>query len=231
MKKWIVLIFAVLFIVSLAACGDNYEDSHGTINAETGLEGNDDPNDDYDDRETTIDNSDRYLDFKSVQDTETGIIFTLGDPRSVFEDVLGLGEERALIWGIHSSLGIRFEEVGTFERYAFASGSLIVEFFNDRAMSIVASSDRFSFVELSFDMTVDELREQFPLFPGFDGDYYNTVYGRSYDVNGNVLAPGSLIRDVYSRGELSVSDGAVVRLSLVWFYVFREIQELIEMHE
>jgi len=149
--------------------------------------------------------SSNNLDFISVRDTETGAVFSIGDSRSVFEEALGEGVAQRP----NTSLGHE-GEVNTWERYQYAFGNLDVEFLNDRAVLITAHSERFVFAEMSFDMTLDEVRTQFPLF---SGEYANMVYYRYSDASGNVTTEWA---EVEYEITIHVKNGAITGLSILW---------------
>jgi len=95
----------------------------------------------------------RELDFRSIYDHETGLIFSLGDSLSSFEQTLGTGERiEGIPW---------FADIG--ETYTFIDETLEVVFINDAAVSITVyrTTTRFEFKYMSFDMIINEMRWRF----------------------------------------------------------------------
>ena len=115
------------------------------------------------------------LDFRSILDTETGAIFTLGDPLSVFVEVLGEGEEVDSPWLFMPESTATWE---VFHFFPYLSVSLV----NDRAYNIQAYSDRFAFVDMDFDMTPYDLDDYFVETSTIPS---SRAYTRSIDANGN----------------------------------------------
>lgn len=102
----------------------------------------------------------RTLDFRSILDTETGAIFTLGDPRSAFEGILGEAEDYdgALRYadGGWLVLGFFSDRIVTFE-----NNGLVVAFLDDAATLIRSTVDRFEMKDTTVSMASSELSETF----------------------------------------------------------------------
>ena len=176
MKKCIAGLLLIALILSLAACGGGSS--------------------------TPI--FDRTLDFKSILDTESGAVLSLGDPRAYFTEALGAGEE-VFVQEVY--------EVGTWESVEYALGDLLVEFQNDIAVRMVVHSaeSQFQFLAMSFDMSLLLISESFETF--FPGVFYI----RHYDAAGNVV-PDVLANDLPYEYTASVviMEGVVGALVLDW---------------
>ena len=139
----------------------------------------------------------RTLDFKSVRDIETGAVFSLGDPKSYFEDILGHVESNSYIYHVN------FEEFGVFDVYIFDDGRFMVAFLDDVAVEITVLSQRFEFLEISLFTDWDDLSGDFTVVsspkyfsPVIEGD--NTIsYAINYDLHGSVIADRAGLPIVY----------------------------------
>lgn len=117
-------------------------------------------------------------DFRSILDTETGTIFTLGDSLSVFVEALGEGEKRESPWARFPE----YRDLATWELFSFSD--LNVGFVNGMAFHVATSSSRFSFAYVDIEMSIDELDEQF-LEDSIVTS--NPTYIRRFDVYGNTV--------------------------------------------
>jgi hypothetical protein len=117
--------------------------------------------------------SDGDLDFRSVLDTETGVILALGDAQADFADVYGEGTvpEGAISHVVHyGDLAVFFDTDG----YAIEIA----------AMNL---SNRFEFQHVSFDLTDETLNSEFVnTLEGLQVNAYS--YQKFFDDNGNEVA-------------------------------------------
>jgi len=122
----------------------------------------------------------RALDFRSVLDTETGTVFSLGDEQAVFEEAFGEGE----------FVGLEHNRV---RQYYYADGLLSVRFYQEEAVEILVATwwgdgyERFEFYDFSFEMTDEELDVYFA------GDFHST---RIFDESGQEFFDEFEIDDV-----------------------------------
>jgi len=200
MKRWIVSICVFLLALALTACA---------LSGTSDFNPNIDPAFDVD----TVPS----LDVFSVLDRETGMIFSLGDHRSTFDEALGEGEERSFPSGWHPELS----------HYAYAARSLGVYFSpDDIAIWIIATSNRFAFAEASFAMSQDELIEA---FGDEASDSRETSFRRFYQSNGDIFISSSGALPRYSLSirtngrwvyQISLDSGAVARYNLLYRHDF-----------
>ena len=186
MKKLFILILLLFLTLFFVACGDSAPATEGnSLNPD--------------------------LDFKSVLDTETGNIFSLGEHRSVFDDAFGEGEE-TLSNPQHNTVFVDY----VFEN---PTSSLSVAFVDDIAFWIHTNSDRFVFAEASFDMTIGQLRER---FAEVDDPYLeegHATFRRSYYQDGNITEnPDSTV----FHTTVSTRDETAIFISLMNVAQFRE---------
>ena len=188
MKKSFILILLLFLALSFVACGDSAPATEGnSLNPD--------------------------LDFKSVLDTETGNIFSLGDSLQIFENTFGSGVPQESFWA-NMPFASSFEpEMWT--EYTFISGMLLVSFFDDRAIEMRVYSDRFIFQDMAFDMTIEELKLNFIIAERLEGGYYNANYYLSFDKDGAIIDVGPTDPSSY-RKNASVRDGEIVALELLW---------------
>jgi len=201
MKRWIAVIFVLLFALVLSACAS----------PETNT------NHEEDDTSTSnyVENTDIELDLRSVLDTETGAVLSLGDHRSAFEEALGTGEERHSIWDgwthfryVPESLGISVNAHGD------RSGGLSVYFSDDIAFWIIARTDRFSFADASFDMTEEYLREHFAIVADDGREEFSLTMA---DLQRRYLANGEITTDLHDYSHtihISVMNGRIYQISI-----------------
>jgi len=158
MRKRQVAFLLILMSIFLVACSEGHSDDYTVFNQE--------------------------LDFRSVLDTETGAILSLGDSKSYFEEVFGAGES------VSSELALRYD--GELERYRFlhADGrsATLVEFLDDKAVDMLVLSG-FEFAHISFDTMMDDLPIGFkcPYWITFDNNRHAIM---SFDSYGNLITDG-----------------------------------------
>ena len=110
----------------------------------------------------------RELDFRSILDTRTDTVFSLGDAKAYFDRVLGPG--------------VGGTDEGIYRVYGY--GNLLVFFLDGIAVEFVYRDvGRFEFGYMSFDITEKDLDENFHLVFHSPGDV--TVYHGYYDSEGN----------------------------------------------
>ncbi len=145
------------------------------------------------------------LDFKSVRDTETGEIISLGDTKESVEKVLGTGV---------------YDE--TFGEYNYLDGLVTVTYDSaDQMMYITveAETNRFEFKDMSFDMKNEDIAGRFTRSD--DSDEELTIrYGKFYDSTGKVVdtedlaAYGALIAVYGSETILSGEPGTIMYMGI-----------------
>ena len=136
----------------------------------------------------------RELDFKSILDTFTNNVLSLGDPKAWFDNVLGLGT-----YAHYASLEI----VEDYQTYLY--GDLMVIFIEDVAVEIVLfdagrPNRQFKFKHMSLEMNEEEISRHFNYMPlgkqedmdrHFNQFYYAlgdfSIYRQYYSANGEVV--------------------------------------------
>jgi len=140
---------------------------------------------------------DRELDFRSVLDVDSGTILRLGDSLSDFEAVLGAGISAEYEW---------LEENEGITAYYFSDGVLYVIFLEEEAVVVVQTeaSSRFQFKDMSFDMTLAEIRASFTKHDLPDDEMPFYFYDRFYDLRGRKVSNHEDAR--YQMGVIYVTD-------------------------
>lgn len=141
-----------------------------------------------------VDNTNQSLDFRSILDTQSGSVLSLGDDKSVFDEALGRGvynqltsESWQLIWD-----GAR--------AYNYINTGFTVVFYNNIAkqINLWLDIDRIEFYQMSFDMTDAEVDENFSrrsflynsYFRYFDSEGQDVLEGEEYYFARIVRGPG-----------------------------------------
>ena len=117
-------------------------------------------------------------------DNDTGTIYSLGDPRSRFDDAFGY-------------MGIEESE----DEVEYLSGVLIVTFSDGAAIEIECdeATDRFSFLNFDFSTDISKIKGRYELFEVSGYDFYS----RYYDKEDNDTS----LYDAYISHTLMVRDG------------------------
>lgn len=137
----------------------------------------------------------RELDFRSVLDTETGAVFSLGDPREYFEEVFGRGKRN-----VHSEERSSAQFEGKFEVFDFPRMS--VSFLDGKSVSIsVGSSSQLELADVYIGRSMSDLPDAFIHDLNFGNTLGAAIY---YDSDGNML---TLNRELLSTDwSLSMND-------------------------
>jgi len=132
------------------------------------------------------------LDFKSVKDTKTGKVYSLGDDKSKFDDDLGTPYKDD--WGYYIYLGM-----------------LNITFEDEKAIEICMEYDalRFEFRDLNFDMTHEDFAD-IDIFTKSNIDKSSEFYYRYYDADGNDVAEDQA---VYAASVFYAPEGSPAKLS------------------
>ena len=193
MRKKQVVLLLILMSIILIACSESYSDDYTIFNHE--------------------------LDFRSVLDTETGAILSLGDSKSYFEEVFGAGESMS------SELALRYD--GELERYRFlhADGrsAVLVEFLDDKAIDMLVLTG-FEFAHISFDTMMDDLPIgfQYLYWMIFDNNRHAAMYFDSY---GNLITGGERVAySLHVRAHWASGGNVISSIQLSWLEPLRIIE-------
>jgi len=159
--------------------------------------------------------ADRTFDFRSVLDTETGAIFNLGDPKSVFEGILGEAEafDDALHYANDGPFLLTFAR--TDEIMTFGDSGLAVGFQDGVARLILSTTDRFALKDATVDMAASDLSET---FSGLDLSEEITMHMRGIGLDGEpALLPVALHEHLGSDADFMIHQVYVSGDSVVAF--------------
>ncbi len=112
--------------------------------------------------------SQNELDFKSVRDTETGEIFSVGDTKDRVEEILGTG--------------VSNEEDN---QYTYLNELVTIAYDDEDKMAAImvkTGTNRFEFMDIRFDMKSEDLAGNFTRSDGYSEEY--SYYERYFDSTG-----------------------------------------------
>ena len=192
-----ILTLALVFIMSvslLSACSDGGNSSGGNTPPPSSSSGGNSAG-----NTTPPTYSNDALDFKSIEDTETGTILSLGDKKEKFDNALGA-----------STLE---DEYDGQETYSYLNGHIGVTFEDDKAIYIVLAEDtnRIKFKDMSFDMSLNSIETGFEFNDAWSSSSDNKYYYRYYDNTGNDTTEANAAYEA----EISVRpDGTIRRITI-----------------
>ena len=177
MKKILIAILCLILIIACVGCGNSKETQDLGNKEMQGLSSK--------------------ADFKSIEDTETGTILSLGDEKDKFDESLG-----------DATLEDEYDDE---ETYSYLNGHIGVTFEYGQAIFITLMEDtnRIKFKDMSFDMSVSSIEKDFEFNDAWYSD--NKYYYRYYNNTGKDTTEANAAYEA----EVSVRpDGTIRRLSV-----------------
>ena len=180
MKKFIMLVVFLLCFVCLNGCSKDEVKSDESVNETVTAEENEEEATEIATPEPTpdcydasydeeVDNlGERELDFKSIYDTVTGAVISMGDPKKYVDGVLGESE---------------YSE--DYESDVYEEREVFIQFINCRAINIGVDSKDFEILGYRKGMTEEEVAE---IFECEDSNEQGALYSKNYDTDGNECA-------------------------------------------